>query len=73
MADQFGNGVQGEPVQWQVLSGGGQVIGSGSMISGKFGLAQIQGWQLGPTPGQNTLEAAVSSFPVVHFTATATP
>jgi hypothetical protein len=73
VADQFGNGVEGEPVRWQVVRGGGLVIGSSSMLSSKFGLAQIRGWQLGPTPEQNILEAAVPGFPTVRFTATAIP
>ena len=72
VVDQFGNGVQGATVQWQVTGGGGQVIGSGSMVSEPDGLAQVQGWQLGPTPGPNILEAAVPGFPPVQFTATAT-
>ncbi len=71
VVDQFGNGVQGETVQWQVTGGGGLVLGSGSMLSGPNGLAQVQGWQLGSTPGQNTLEAVVAGFPPVQFGATA--
>lgn len=74
VADQFGNGVQGVTVQWQVLSGGGRVIGSGSMVSEPDGLAQVQGWQLGPTPGPNTLEADVPGLStIILFSATAIP
>lgn len=70
--DQFGNGVGGEPVQWQIFSGGGTVIGNGSMDSGPDGLAQVLGWRLGPTPGENIIEAGVPGFPPVQFIATAT-
>jgi len=74
VADQFGNGVQGVTVQWQVVSGGGLVIGRGLMGSGRDGLAQVQGWQLGPTPGPNTLEADVPAlFTTMLFSATASP
>ena len=74
VADQFGNGVQGVTVQWQVISGGGLVIGSGSTLSEPDGLAQVQGWQLGPTPGPNTLEADVPAlFTTILFSATASP
>lgn len=73
VVDQFGNGVGGLPVQWQVVSGGGLVLGSGSTDSRANGLAEVLGWQLGPTPGQNILEAAAPGFPVVQFTATAVP
>ena len=69
VADQFGNAVLGETVQWQVVGGGGLVIGSSSGPSDKFGVARVQGWQLGPTPGQNILEAAIPGFPTVQFSA----
>ncbi len=71
VADQFGNGVHGEVVDWRVLSGGGRVIGSGSSFSEADGLAPVGGWQLGPTPGVNILEAEVQGLPPVQFTATA--
>jgi hypothetical protein len=73
VVDQFGNGVGGEPVQWQVVGGGGQVIGSGSMFSESDGMAQVQGWRLGSTPGPNMIEAPVPGFPAVQFSATAIP
>ena len=71
VSDQFGNGVQGEVVDWRVLSGGGRVIGIGSSFSEPDGLAPVGGWQLGPTPGVNTLEAEVQGLPPVQFSATA--
>jgi hypothetical protein len=73
VSDQFGNGVGGEPVQWQVVGGGGLVIGSGLVFSESDGLAQVQGWQLGSTPGPNLLEATIPGFPAVQFSATAIP
>lgn len=73
VVDQFGNGVGGHPVQWQVVSGGGLVLGSGSTDSRSNGLAEILGWQLGPAPVQNILEADALGFPVIQFTATAVP
>ena len=71
VADQFGNGVQGETVAWQVLSGGGMVIGSGSGTSEPDGLSRVGGWQLGGVPGTNLLEATVAGLTTVQFTATA--
>ncbi len=73
VVDQFGNGVGGLPVGWEVVSGGGLVIGSGSTDSRSNGLAEILGWQLGPAPVQNILEADALGFPVIQFTATAVP
>jgi hypothetical protein len=73
VADQFGNGVQGETVEWQVLSGGGMVIGSGSGTSEPDGLSRVGGWQLGDFPGTNLLEATVAGLTTVQFTATAIP
>jgi len=75
VVDQFGNGVQGEMVEWQVVGGGGSIVGSVSIPSDKFGLAHVQGWQLGRTPGPNILQAAlpaVPGSPTTGFTATAT-
>jgi hypothetical protein len=71
VSDQFGNGVHGEVVDWRVLSGGGRVIGSGSSFSEADGLAPVGGWELGPTPVENILEAEVQGLPPVQFIATA--
>jgi len=49
------------------------VLGSGSTDSRANGLAEILGWQLGPAPVQNILEADALGFPVIQFTATAVP
>lgn len=73
VADQFGNGVEGAEVQFQVLSGGGSIIGNSSVFSEADGLAQLGGWQLGFQVGENILEATVQGFPTVQFRATATP
>jgi len=73
VADQFGNWVQGETVRWTVMGGRGRVIGSDSIASDKFGLAKVEGWQLGPIPGPNILEAALPGGSVAQFLATATP
>ncbi len=71
--DQFGNGVAGVSVAWQVTGGGGSVASPNS-TTGASGAATMV-WTLGPTLGAQTAEGAsvgLTGSPVA-FTATGTP
>ena len=75
VADAFGNLVEGVPVTFYVLSGGGQVT-SGVRTTNAQGIATVGSWILGPAAGVQTLAArvednGVTNNPIV-FTATAT-
>jgi hypothetical protein len=76
--DADGNRVAGVPVTFSVTSGGGWVYpvgGDGAdyqhqvQATDGTGTARVEGWHLGPTPGQNTLEASVAGLAGVTFTA----
>jgi len=71
--DQYGNGVQGVTITWSVVSGGGSIVGQNTVLSEPDGYAAVGGWILGPTPGDNQLEAAATGFPTITFRATAVP
>jgi adhesin/invasin len=67
------NPLSGIPVTFTVTAGGGSVAGSPS-VSGEDGVAAVGEWKLGPSVGENTLQAVVvgqdlSGGPVV-FSAT---
>jgi Bacterial Ig-like domain (group 1)/Leishmanolysin len=72
--DDFGNGVPGVSVTWQVQSGGGSISGASSTTDAS-GVARVGSWTLGVTPGTNTLRATVQGSGIqgnpVTFTATA--
>lgn len=71
--DEFGNGVAGVSVAWQVTGGGGSVASPNS-TTGASGAATMV-WTLGPTLGAQTAEGAslgLTGSPV-EFTATGTP
>lgn len=72
VADAFGNGVVGVTVDWQITDGNGTVIGASSILSIRDGQVKIEGWQLGPFPGSNSLQASVSGLGSVTFDATGT-
>ena len=73
VVDQFGNGVDGETVNFRPAGGGGAIIGSNDVISENGGFARVGGWQLGNVPMENLLDASVQGFAIVQFRATATP
>ncbi len=70
--DAFGNGVQGVTVDWQVTGGNGRILGSPPFLSEPDGLSSV-GWELGPFPGQNSLQATALGLGTVNFMATGTP
>jgi len=73
VTDQYGNGVDGQTVNFRPVRGGGTVIGNNDVISENGGFAAVGGWQLGATPVVNLLDATVLGFPTVQFRATAIP
>jgi hypothetical protein len=70
VTDGAGNPVAGVVVQWQVRSGGGSVTPGSSTTDGS-GTASAQ-WTLGPSAGENTLEASAGAAGSVTFRATGT-
>ena len=71
--DERGDPVAGVTVTFVVTGGGGQVAGAEQTTDAQ-GIARVDAWTLGPTPGPNALEAradGVTGSPVV-FTATGT-
>jgi hypothetical protein len=69
VVDRFGNGVEGLPVTFAVISGGGTV--GGSVASTDFAGSAVSGpWTLG-APGENGVRASVSGLPPVAFTLSA--
>lgn len=71
VSDQYGNGVVGVPVTFTVTAGGGTLTGtSGPVLTDAFGHSGPLTWQLGATPGVNTMEATAPGLSTVIFTAT---
>lgn len=65
-----GRPLAGVTVTFAVASGGGVVFGAAA-TTGPDGTASVGQWNLGPSPGSNTLTASVAGLPSVTFTATA--
>jgi len=76
VTDSFGNPVAGVEVVFDVISGGGFVVGR-RPVTNANGVATVGGFTLGETPGSNTLRATISgpgiTTQTVTFTATGTP
>ena len=74
--DAGGNGVPGQSVTFAVASGGGSVVAPATVLTDSNGVATVGGWQLGATPGTNTMTATVAGSGIagnpVTFTATGT-
>ena len=73
VTDARGDPVAGVAVSFVVTGGGGSVEG-GEATTGSNGVARVDAWRLGPSPGPNTLEARAGSLegsPVI-FTAEGT-
>jgi len=74
LLDAASNPIAGTPVTFAVASGGGSIVGLATVNTDASGIAQVGGWQLGPTPGSNTLTATASGTGItgnpVTFTAT---
>jgi hypothetical protein len=61
--------VQGAPVTFSIVSGGGTITGA-EQLTGATGVATVGSWTLGAATGVNTLSARVGSLPPVIFTVT---
>ena len=70
LVDEIGNGVPGAAVTWVVATGGGSVTPENG-VTDDAGYASAQ-YTLGPTPGENRVDAVVSGVGVVNFSATGT-
>ena len=64
-----GRPLSGVTVTFAVASGGGAVFGAVA-TTGANGIATVGQWNVGPSPGSNTLTATVTGLPSVTFTAT---
>lgn len=69
VTDKYGNVISGVAVQFQVLTGGGSVVGSATTDA--TGVAATT-WTLGTATGANTMSASASGVTAVTFSATAT-
>lgn len=67
--DGNGDPVAGAPLTWTVLTGGGSLI-SPKTVTGTFGFA-ASSFQLGPNPGEQTVEVSTPGATPVVFTLTA--
>ncbi|NUS97291.1 MAG: hypothetical protein HOQ11_07780, partial [Gemmatimonadaceae bacterium] len=67
-----GHPVQGVPVTFAVVSGGGAVTGA-TVETDKDGIATVGGWTYGPLVGSNVLSASVGSVTPVTFNVTTKP
>lgn len=70
--DADGTPVSGVSVRFQVVEGGGSVIGASALSDGS-GVAAIGRWILGTAAGRNELRATVGGTSAVSFAAIATP
>jgi hypothetical protein len=68
--DQYNNPMGGVTVAFSVTQGGG-LVSPASIATGSDGVARVSDWNLGPTPGANTLSATMASASPVVFAATA--
>lgn len=66
-----GAAVAGVTVRFSVLSGGGS-IANASAVTDSRGIAGPGSWTLGPSTGENVLQASVAGLTALQFTATAT-
>lgn len=71
VTDGSGRGIGNINVVFSVTAGSGSISGASTVTTDADGYAQITGWQLGAQEGTNTLQAAVSGYDTVSFTATA--
>ncbi|MEN8375933.1 MAG: leishmanolysin-related zinc metalloendopeptidase [Gemmatimonadota bacterium] len=62
VSDDFGNGVQGATVTFQIETGDGSVAG-GTVVTGTDGVAAAMDWTLGSSPGAQSLIATADLVP----------
>ncbi len=66
IGDQYGNGVAGVPVNFEIAEGGGTLTGAQGLTDGE-GVAALGSWVLGPVPGANRIWATVEGIGSVAF------
>jgi hypothetical protein len=71
VTDQNGSPMDGAPVTFAVVSGGGSVSGATVTTNGS-GIATVGSWTLGAVTGANVLSATSGTLTSVAFTATST-
>ena len=67
-----GRGVQGVPITFAIVSGGGTVSGA-STSTDASGVATVGGWTLGNQAGEQRLAASSPGLPEVNFSVMASP
>jgi hypothetical protein len=73
LKDKNGNACcAGIVVTFAVSTGGGSIVGSPQVVTDASGVATLEGWILGPTPGSNSLVARADTLTPINFSATAT-
>jgi hypothetical protein len=65
--DRFGNPTPQIPVTFTIVAGGGSLENSGALTN-RDGRVAVGRWRLGPTPGENTISAAVDRIEPFSFT-----
>ncbi len=66
--DEWENGLEGVTVQFRVVEGQGSISAT-EVVSDQNGLARLERWTLGATPGVNRIEASVSGVTAVSLEA----
>lgn len=66
VTDQYGNPIQGVPVQFAAAAGSGIITG-GVQSTNAQGVATVGSWTVGSTTGTQTLTATAGSLPAVTF------
>lgn len=61
VVDSFGNGVQGQVVNWTVVSGGGSIVPAAPVSSDVNGFASVA-YTTGPTPGPASVAASAGTL-----------
>ena len=67
VVDRFGNPTPQIPVAFTVVAGGGSLADPGTLTN-REGRVAVGRWRLGPSPGENTISAAVGGIEPVNFT-----
>lgn len=66
VGDRFGNPLEGVPVEFRIVAGGGTLEG-GQTVTNALGRASPTRWELGTVAGPHKLEARVLDLPPVLF------
>ncbi len=67
--DAFGNPIPGALITWQVIQGGGTLVGASQTTTDAEGRTTVGGWILGGTQGNNQLQARTANGLTTTFNA----